>query len=86
MNDRIHKLAEQAGMNIKTKSNWRRPSTNIIGAGLVFGTVEGHKNSHINVEELEMFADLIIKECAELSTGYTGNVKLLIMNHFGMEP
>lgn len=37
----------------------------------------------INVQK---FADLIIKECAELSVGYTGNVKLLIMNHFGMEP
>jgi hypothetical protein len=35
--------------------------------------------------ELERFADRIIMECAELSTGYTGNVKLLIMNHFGME-
>ena len=31
------------------------------------------------------FADLIIRECAELSAGYTGNVKLLILNHFGME-
>ena len=36
--------------------------------------------------EIEKFADLIIMECAELSTGYTGNVKLLIFNHFGMEP
>ena len=38
---------------------------------------------YINVQK---FADLIIMECAELSVGYTGNVKLLIMNHFGMEP
>ena len=38
---------------------------------------------YINVQR---FADLIIRECAELSAGYTGNVKLLIMNHFGMEP
>ena len=38
---------------------------------------------YINVKR---FADLIIRECAELSTGYTGNVKMLIMNHFGMEP
>jgi hypothetical protein len=38
---------------------------------------------YINVEK---FADLIIMECAELSTDYPGNVKLLIMNHFGMEP
>lgn len=32
------------------------------------------------------FAELILLECAELSTGYTGNVKLLIMNHFGIKP
>jgi len=38
---------------------------------------------YINVQK---FADLIIRECAELSTGYTGNVKLLICNHFGLEP
>ena len=38
---------------------------------------------YINVQK---FADLIINECAELSVGYIGNVKLLIMNHFGMEP
>ena len=38
---------------------------------------------YINVQK---FADLIIMECAELSAGYTGNVKLLIMNLFGMEP
>jgi len=38
---------------------------------------------YINVEK---FADRIIMECAELSTGYTGNVKLLICNHFGIEP
>jgi hypothetical protein len=35
---------------------------------------------------VQKFADLIINECAELSVGYTGNVKLLILNHFGMEP
>lgn len=38
---------------------------------------------YINVQR---FADLIIRECAELSAGYAGNVKMLIMNHFGMEP
>ncbi len=37
----------------------------------------------INVQR---FADRIVRECAELSTGYTGNVKLLICNHFGLEP
>ena len=38
---------------------------------------------YINVQR---FADLIIRECAELSVGYTGNVKMLICNHFGIEP
>jgi len=77
VNERIKKLAEQAGMNIKT---------NISGVGLVFGTFEGYKTSHITVEELEMFAELIVQECAELSVNYPGNVKLLICNHFGIEP
>jgi hypothetical protein len=38
---------------------------------------------YINVQK---FADLIIMECAELSVNYGGNVKLLICNHFGIEP
>ncbi len=38
---------------------------------------------YINVQR---FADRIIMECAELSTNYSGNVKLLICNHFGIEP
>ena len=50
MNELIKKLAEQAGMNIKT---------NVIGTALVFGTFEGYKTSHITVEELEMFAELV---------------------------
>ena len=37
-------------------------------------------------QELERFAELIIREFAELSAGYVGNVKLLICNHFGIEP
>ena len=50
MNPIVKKLAEQAGMNIKT---------NISGVGLVFGTFEGYKTSHISVEELEKFAELV---------------------------
>ena len=38
---------------------------------------------YINVQK---FAELIVRECAELSTNYPGNVKLLICNHFGIEP
>jgi hypothetical protein len=54
MNERIKKLAEEAGMNIKT---------NVIGTALVFGTFEGYKTSHISVEELEKFAELVVREC-----------------------
>ena len=77
MNERIKQLAEQAGLNVKT---------NMSGVPLVFGTFEGYKISHVSAEELEKFADLIIMECAELSTGYVGNVKNLMLKHFGMEP
>jgi hypothetical protein len=40
----------------------------------------------MDASEFEKFADLIVSECAELSTDYPGNVKLLILNHFGLEP
>jgi hypothetical protein len=38
--------------------------------------------------DLEKFADLIVKKCAELAEEcYCGDtVKSLIMNHFGLEP
>ena len=56
MNPIVKKLAEQAGMNIKT---------NVIGTALVFGTFEGYKTSHITVEELEMFAELVAAQKRE---------------------
>jgi hypothetical protein len=56
MNPIVKKLAEQAGMNIKT---------NVIGTALVFGTFEGYKTSHITVEELEMFAELVVAQGRE---------------------
>ena len=56
MNPIIKQLAEKAGMNIKT---------NISGVGLVFGTFEGYKTSHITVEELEMFAELVTAQARE---------------------
>ena len=37
-------------------------------------------------ETVEKTAEAIVRECAELSVGYPGNVKLLIMNHFGIKP
>ena len=46
----------------------------------------GREESTADYLNVEKFADLIIRECAELSTGYSGNVKLLICNHFGIEP
>ncbi len=89
MNPIIKLLAEQAGMNIKT---------NISGVGLVFGTFEGYKTSHVSVEELEKFAKLLVRECigvveagsflhaqapvAIFAKGCSGAIK----RHFGVEP
>ena len=69
MNPIIKALAEQAGMNIKT---------NVIGTALVFGTFEGYKTSHITVEELEKFAELIVKDCADF-------LKDTLDDHFAAE-
>ena len=51
-------------------------------------TVDSHGREECTADyiNVQKFADLIITECAELSAGYTGNVKMLILNHFGMEP
>ena len=78
MNDRIKKLAEQAGMNIKI---------NISGVGLVFGTFEGYKTSHISVEELEKFAKLVVLDCVNLLEfhGFDDAVQYVRL-HFGVEP
>jgi hypothetical protein len=86
MNPIIKLLAEQAGMNIKT---------NISGVGLVFGTFEGYKTSHITVEELEKFADLIIEKCLGIvnrkeysyhEADPLWETAQLIKEHFGVEP
>ena len=69
MNERIKRLAEQAGLLYPQ-----------------FGPSVETRYMKKKEEELERFADLIIRECAELSTDYIGNVKLLICNHFGIEP
>jgi hypothetical protein len=73
MNPIIKQLAEEAGMNIKT---------NVIGTALVFGTFEGYKTSHITVEELEKFAELIVRDCA----GYIHGHELFtaLLNRYGV--
>ena len=85
MNPIIKALAEEAGMNIKT---------NVIGTALVFGTFEGYKTSHITVEELEKFAELIIVKCCEAADGpvYFDEAKIAwskpvtrIKEHFGVK-
>ena len=93
MNEQMKALAKQAGMNIKT---------NVIGTALVFGTFEGYKTSHISVEELEKFAELIVREylkdietaayhdsCEDWECGYNAGLlkaKKLVAKHFGIEP
>jgi hypothetical protein len=74
MNERIKALAEQAGMNIKT---------NISGVGLVFGTFEGYKTSHISVKELEKFAELIVRDCASYIHGY--ELFTALLNRYGVD-
>ena len=85
MNPIIKALAEQAGMNIKT---------NVIGTPLVFGTFEGYKTSHITTEELEMFAELIVKDCLNIvnrkeysyhEADPLWETAQLIKEHFGLE-
>ena len=86
MNERIRQLAEQAGLNVKT---------NISGVPLVFGTFEGYKTSHVSVEELEKFANLIVLKCVQIveteAAQYASPVwavELINDMHeqFGMEP
>ena len=82
MNERIRQLAEQAGLNF---------GTNMSGVELVYGTFEGSVISHIDSDELEKFAELIVKECGValspmlrdmVSRGQAYN---LIKEHFGVE-
>ena len=79
MNERIKKLAEEAA---KYVNRVYTPPVRSKTPGKIWE--DGHIDWHTQFNE--RFADSIILECAELSTGYTGNVKLLILNHFGMEP
>jgi len=56
--------------------------------GLFDVTVDGRGREECTADfiNVQQFADRIIMECAELSVNYGGNVKLLICNHFGLEP
>ena len=54
MNEKIKELGKQAGLNF---------GTNISGVELVYGTFEGSVISHIDSNELEKFAELIVREC-----------------------
>jgi hypothetical protein len=72
MNERIKAIGRQAGFAF-------------IEDG-VYGDRWYSSKCGMDASEFEKFADHIVRECAELSTGYTGNVKLLILNHFGIEP
>ena len=72
MNERIKAIGRQAGFAF-------------IEDG-VYGDRWYSSKCGMDASEFEKFADLIVRECAELSTDYPGNVKLLICNHFGVEP
>jgi hypothetical protein len=74
MNPIIKSLAEQAGMNIKT---------NISGVPLVFGTFEGYKTSHITTEELDKFAELVVRDCASYIHEY--ELFIALLNRYGLK-
>jgi hypothetical protein len=58
----------------------------INGCFDVYVDHRGREDFSTDYAGIERFADLIVRECAELSIDYPGNVKLLILNHFGIEP
>ena len=58
----------------------------INGCFDVYVDHRGREDFSTDYAGIERFADLIVRECAELSTDYPGNVNLLILNHFGLEP
>jgi hypothetical protein len=58
----------------------------INGCFDVYVDHRGREDFSTDYAGIERFSDLIVRECAELSTDYPGNVKLLILNHFGLEP
>ena len=80
MNEKIRLLAEQAGLNF---------GTNISGVELVYGTFEGSVISHIDSDELEKFAELIVAEmlqtCEDHPTWTGRMIGEQIKKHFGVE-
>ena len=74
MNEKIKQLAEQAGLKTEL---WYDPEPFMI-----------YKEDANNPGGLEKFAELIVKECAQVANDaggtspYTGNV---IKQHFGVE-
>ena len=50
-------------------------------------TVDSHGREECTADyiNVQKFADLIIMECADVGSYYGGNVKHLILSHFGVE-
>ena len=71
MNERIRKLAEQAGCKVMDDGDWYIPSA----TGL-------EKIVYTKGIGLEKFAELIVRECA---SKVTRNEALNIFEHFGVE-
>ena len=70
MNTRIDKIAEQAGL-----WNDMEPTRR-----------EGRYVGHMNVSDVEKFAELIVRECAEVVFEKTGPKSALnVLEHFGVE-
>ena len=76
MNNRIRKLAEQAGLKYY---NWSTNESNIIDGEFKYPRLEDYKK----------FAELIVRECARIADEPTSHpfdsYGLKIREHFGVE-
>ena len=69
MNERIKELAIQAGFFYEDYKD--------------IWYLEYHNQSC--EEEMKKFAELIVRECAEVGAYHGGNVRYLILNNFGLK-
>ena len=84
MNERIRELAKQLGPDpVATIGNWGR----VEWADNIYPQLGDRMYAAV---DLEKFAELIVRECAEVSKNYAGgsmplSIALAIKKHFGVE-
>lgn len=70
MNERIEQLADEAGATVLTTHGME----DVVDGCYVIGPAR-----------LAKFAELIVRECAEVGAYHGGNVRYLILNNFGLK-